>query len=142
MTYQDDFQKLLEKIAITHDLRAAEQLVELMKSGGARRLPESVWVVYIQHRHGEGANVFRTEEGAKNFLYKWVSDYWNEVRGYPLPEEIADYQQPAILLGIAPEAIPDRPPGNQDVAIAMYFGHQRERGLYEDYYLERVDLED
>jgi hypothetical protein len=52
-----------------------------------------VYVVNIEHRYGNTMSVHATVEGATEFVYKWVVDYWTLSAGIPTDREkaIAEY---------------------------------------------------
>lgn len=78
--------------------------------GAIRGDDERVWVVNIEHRHGQGTNVFATQRAAEKALVDYVDQYWDEeidsavrearrrpgTRGRVLP---GDGRQRVVLLG-------------------------------------------
>lgn len=52
---------------------------------------ERVWVLMIQHKHGNTTSVFRELLTLEEELYKWVKEYWHEVEealGSYIPDDM------------------------------------------------------
>jgi hypothetical protein len=69
-----------------------------------------VWILDIDHRHGNNTGVYRTERSARAALYTYVSAYWGEVAG-------SAYTAADGSAGQVPAAVP----ADHDTAIDTYF---------------------
>lgn len=67
----------------------------------------NVYVLQIDHRHGEDVSVHESEQGARAAAANWAREYWDEVAG------LSD--------------VPDETPSDDEDAISIYFdAHERE----------------
>ncbi len=67
--------------------------------------PGTVWVLTVDHRHGQDMWVHETEAGAKGSLAGYVREWWSELTGR----------------WDAREDLPAEAPDDDDEAIATYF---------------------
>jgi hypothetical protein len=63
-----------------------------------------VWTLAISHRHGEGVEIFESEETARIGLHKWVELFWED------EHERGNLKR-------------KKPPEDPETAIAEYFGN-------------------
>lgn len=47
----------------------------------------TVWVLTISHKYGVDTVVFRTFESAHADLVKFVTEWWDERKDYPMPDD-------------------------------------------------------
>jgi hypothetical protein len=75
------------KIRIRSDENAVDLLLAEQETQGAAAeeglSPATVWVLMIEHEHGTSVWVRRTSKAAREQLYQWVLQWWDE----ELPEK-------------------------------------------------------
>jgi hypothetical protein len=81
-----------------------------------------IWVLYIEHRHGCGFTVHKTEDEAQAKLADWVHEYWNEEM--PKWDREWDFDNPTPI------------PTDNEIAIEQYFDVVQE----EDFSMDEAEL--
>lgn len=72
-----------------------------------------VFVLRIEHRHGDDVSVHTSREGARNALASYVDDWWNEVAD--------NLDEPVEFSSL-----------DRDAAIDLYFEHQTDEYFHID----------
>lgn len=69
----------------------------------------TLWVLTIDHKHGDNTSIHLSEEDAKDELYEYVTRWWSEITGSIQRD------------------IPEVPPEDKAEAVRLYFeGHDYE----------------